>query len=67
MHVYTETRLLHLLHLHLVSAVTGSEDGLPFSIPQVVLEEVASLRCPLQQGRVPQHSSDTSVGRQHQA
>lgn len=61
-----QINLLHLLHLHVVSTVTGSEDGLSFSIPQVLLEEVGSLHRPLQQGLVPQHSSDAGVGRQHQ-
>lgn len=57
-----KTLFLHLLHLHVVSPVTGSKDDLLLSIPQMLLYEVGSLHRPLQQVLVPQHSSNTSIG-----
>lgn len=64
---FTKYCILHLFQLHLVSAVTRSEHVLLIRVPQVHLQEVSRLHRSLQQHLVPQHGSNPSEGRQHQA
>lgn len=58
--------ILHLLQLHVVSKVTGPEHNLLPRIPQMLLQEVSSLHCPLQQCLIPKNSPYTSIGWEHQ-